>query len=167
MRLLRLFAAMVFVPALAHAQTDTSAQTVPSFTVTAGAGSAMGWAGMQAEAYLHSGRVSVFGGAGYASGADEGYVGYAGPAFAGGVRWYTRGPRHRLFAEFLESVIAVYAKCISDCRAFYGPGGQAGYQFVARRGFTATGSAGYGYSPSGSIGGWLGSFGAGFTWRRG
>ena len=118
MRLLRLFAAIVFVPALAHAQ------TVPSFTVTAGTGSAMGWAGMQAEAYLHSGRVSVFGGAGYASGADEGYVGYSGPAYAGGVRLYTGGARQRVFAEFLESVIAVHARCTSDCRAFYGPGGQ-------------------------------------------
>jgi len=71
----------------------------------------------------------------------------------------------RLFAAMV--FVPAVAHAPSDCRAFYGPGGQAGYQFAARRGFTATGSVGYGYTPSGSIGGWLGGVGAGFTWRRG
>ncbi|HEY7187038.1 MAG TPA: hypothetical protein VH436_10845 [Vicinamibacterales bacterium] len=93
--------------------------------------------------------------------------GYSGPAFAGGLRVYTNGARQRVFLEVSDSAVAVQKKCGANCHAFYGPGVQAGYQFAARRGFTAVGSAGYGYTPSGSMGGLLVGMGAGFTWRRG
>lgn len=170
MRLLALFAIIMLVPGRSNAQTDVAgADGRPWLTVTAGLGSAMGWAGLQAETYFRNGRISVFGGVGHASGFDDaGEVPghYSGAAFAGGLRVYTKTTRHRGFLEFSDSVIAVLEQCGSDCRSFYGPGVQAGYQFLARRGFTATASIGYGYSPSASSGAWIGGFGAGYTWRR-
>lgn len=169
MRPMLLFVLVAIAPAAVNAQSIPSTHEYAAFTVTAGEGNAMGWSGVQVERYLRNGRISVFGGGGFATLIEEEgeSSSYRGPAFAGGLRVYTNGARQRAFLEVSDSVVAVQKNCGANCHAFYGPGVQVGYQFAARRGFTAVGSAGYGYTPSGSTGGLLVGMGAGFTWRRG
>jgi hypothetical protein len=59
---------------------------------------------------------------------------------------------------------------LGSSRRLYGPGVQAGYQFVAGGGFTMMASLGLGYAPGVSrpVDGWAGLLGlaAGYTWRR-
>jgi hypothetical protein len=125
----------------------------------------MGWFGAQGERYFAHERRSVFFGLGYTPNLDEGDT--AGPAVATGVRGYTGGTRHRAFVELSLSQIAV----TSLGGHHYGPGVQLGYQYTARRGFTAVASAGVGYilsRPAFVVGSRvqpLGGLGVGYTWR--
>ena len=139
-----------------------------SVTVVAGIGNSMGWLGLQAEKYLAQSRVSVFAGLGYTPEVDEGDA--HGVAVAGGVRAFTPGIKHRGFLELAVSQLAIQKFCFDDCRRFYGPGLQVGYQFVSRGGFTLVGSVGVGFildPPPGAHTAELTSgIGLGYTWRK-
>ena len=90
--------------------------------------------------------------------------------FAGGLRGFTGGDKHRAFLEGSVSQLFVESGPLGSSRRLYGPGVQAGYQFVAPGGFTLMASLGLGYAPSVSrrVDGWAGLLGlaAGYTWRR-
>ena len=158
------------LPALALGQ-DVRRDSLPrprSVTVTAGWGNAMGWLGLQGEKYLRSQRVSVFGGLGYTPELEDGDA--SGITVAAGVRGYTPGDKHRGFLELSVSQLAIEQFCYDACHRYYGPGLQAGYQFVSRGGFTLGISLGLGYAPGVSDGlssvGALAGLGLGYTWRR-
>jgi hypothetical protein len=130
------------------ARAQTGIQKDPasrSMTVTAGAGNAMGALGLQAERYVRHERFSLFGGIGYWPRVDAADA--AGVALAAGMRLFTTAPTHRGFVEFSVSALAADVDCFDDCHIHYGPGVQVGYQFVARRGFTALASTGVGFAP--------------------
>jgi hypothetical protein len=93
-----------------------------------------------------------------------------GLTFAGGLRGFTGGDKHRAFLEGSVSQLFVESGPLGSSRRLYGPGVQAGYQFVAPGGFTIMASLGLGYAPGVSrrVDGWAGLLGlaAGYTWRR-
>ena len=167
MRAFGLMLTLAFLAAPAHAQRaePTLQPQMRSTSFLAGVGNAMGWLGVQGEKYLGSGRVSLFGGLGYTPSVLEGDA--TGVTVAGGVRGYTAGVRHRGFLELSVAQIEVEQSCFAHCRRPYGPGLQAGYQYVANGGFTASLSGGVGYAPNGSgnAAGLMG-LGFGYTWRR-
>lgn len=155
------------------AATQGSAQTPARadarvVSVTGGVGNDMGDFGVQVERYVHHGRASLFGGVGYIPALETGDA--SGPAFAGGVRVFTSGATHRAFLEGSVSAVAYQQACFDECDVYYGPGVQAGYQFVSRRGITVLTSVGVGYGigvPEGiSSAQLLVNIGAGYTWRR-
>jgi hypothetical protein len=155
------------LPVLLFAQ--ESPRLLPrSVTVTAGVGNAMGWFGAQGERYLGDERVSLFVGLGYTPRFDQNNS--HGLTFAGGLRGFTRGDKHRAFLEGSLSQLFVESGPLGADRRLYGPGLQAGYQFVARGGFTFMASLGAGYAPGVSRrdDGWAALLGlaAGYTWRR-
>lgn len=156
---------------LAAQETADSAPPERRATLTGGVGNAMGWFGLQGERYFTKERLSGFIGAGYTPRIDDGD---SGPTFAAGVRGFTAGFKHRGFLEL--SISRVFVEAGGDPLArdeldrLYGPGLQAGYQFVSRGGFTLMASIGLGYAPGvpeGESGfGGLGAIGLGYTWRR-
>lgn len=137
-------------------------------SVTAGVGNAMGWFGAQGEHYLADERVSVFVGLGYTPRFERGES--RGVTFAGGLRGFTAGEKHRAFLEGSVSQLVLETGLFGPGRRLYGPGVQGGYQFVSRGGFTFMASVGVGYAPGVSqrAQGWAGLLGlaAGYTWRR-
>jgi hypothetical protein len=173
MRLLIFTAVVFFNTSSAFGQTPAT-QAVsgePRITVVAGLGNAMGIFGAQAERYMRSGRVSVFGGVGYLPQLEPGNP--SGMTVAAGARWFTAGQTHRAFLEV--SVSPLRSEFITDgatrvSRAIvYGPGVQGGYQFITRGGFTALASIGAGVpvgAESGSGVDPMAGLGLGFTWRR-
>jgi hypothetical protein len=155
-------------PVLLPAQESSPGILPRLISVTAGVGNAMGWFGAQGEHYLGDERVSVFVGLGYTPRFDQNDV--RGLTFAGGLRGFTRGDKHRAFLEGSLSQLIVESGALGPSRRLYGPGLQAGYQFVARGGFTVMASVGLGYAPGVArrVDGWAGLLGlaAGYTWRR-
>jgi hypothetical protein len=110
----------------------------------------------------------VFAGLGYTPPLDEGDA--KGVTLAGGVRAFTPGIKHRGFLELSVSQLAIEKFCFDDCHRHYGPGLQAGYQFVSRGGFTLFASVGLGVlidAPPGEdeVAGMAG-LGLGYTWRK-
>lgn len=169
MRTLITTALLVAAPAFASAQTaDAAPAPRPrAFTLLAGVGNAMGWFGLQGERYLGHEVFSVFGGLGYTPAVDAGDA--SGVTVAAGGRLYTPGRKHRGFLEVSVSQLAVEQSCFDSCSRFYGPGLQAGYQFVTRGGFSLLASLGLGYAPGvrdgdGNVVGMVG-FGLGYTWH--
>ena len=156
------------LPGLLSAQESPPAFLPRSVTVTAGVGNAMGWFGAQGEHYLGDERVSLFVGLGYTPRLDQNDA--RGLTFAGGLRGFTRGDKHRAFLEGSVSQLFVESGPLGSSRRLYGPGAQAGYQFVAGGGFTLMASLGLGYAPGVSRrgDGWAALLGlaAGYTWRR-
>ncbi len=168
-----------------HGQTSSDESARRQVTAVAGSGNAMGWLGVAAEFYFSAGRLSGFGGVGYLPEIDQGDP--TGLTFAAGVRAYTLGIKHRAFAElsfsqvaiegatlaFVEEPIGVFNfVVVKEGERHYGPGIQAGYQYVTAGGFTFVVSAGFGYAlgvddsvASSSVGG-LGGLGLGYTWRK-
>jgi len=144
------------------------AQTAPRVaSVTVGVGNAMGWFGLHSERYFARERLSGFAGVGYTPAIDLGDA--SGPTFAVGLRGFTPGIRHRGFLALSVSQVAVASGGLNP-RRFYGPGIEAGYQYVALRGFTFVASVGLGYAPAvpdgmHAVQGMLG-LGLGYTWRR-
>jgi hypothetical protein len=128
----------------------------------------MGWLGIQAERYLKNERISVFGGIGYLPAVETGDA--AGPAFAGGIRLFTPGSTHRALLEASLSQLLYQEACFEGCNVYYGPGVQAGYQFMSPRGWTVLTSMGVGYAlgvPEGEGGlSLMANVGFGYTWRR-
>jgi hypothetical protein len=150
----------------APAQSQVPTPGPRTATLVAGIGNAMGWFGLQGEGYLAQERISLFGGLGYTPSIDEGDP--TGVTVAAGVRGFTRGATHRGFLELSVSQVAIEEG--PGGRRLYGPGLQAGWQYAARRGFTAMASVGLGYAPdavfgTASVVPTLG-LGAGYTWRR-
>ena len=169
MRSLIILAFALVLPARAEAQAPVETPASRLITVTAGSGNSMGWYGLQGERYLRSDRFSVFGGIGYVPEFEPGDA--SGVAFAGGLRTFTGGTRHRGFLEFSVSQLTRHLACFEDCHTYYGPGVQAGYQFVARRGLTMLAALGVGYAPGipdgeSKVVFGTGGLGMGYTWRR-
>jgi len=130
--------------------------------VVTGVGNSMGWFGGSAERYLGD-RFSLFAGIGYTPPID-GIP--AGITPAGGARLFTPGVKHRGFLEFSVSQIAVES---GIDRRLYGPGLQAGWQFVSRGGFTLMASLGAGYILAENVSQPvqpLMGLGIGYTWRH-
>ncbi len=172
MRLLKWALPLMLAPTLLAAQAPATpapaAPLPPSFSILAGIGNPMGWFGAQAERYFTNERLSLFFGLGYTPAIDSGDP--KGVTVAGGFRAYTSGQRHRVFAEASVSQIVI-VQASRDAR-LYGPGVQLGYQYMARRGFTADISLGFGYA-IGADDVYFGSrvepivaLGFGHTWRR-
>jgi hypothetical protein len=138
------------------------------YTATAGVGNSMGWFGVQGERYLLDERLSIFAGLGWAPSLDPGDG--AGPAFAAGLRSFTSGARHRLFVEASASQVVRPTAGAADGGPYYGPGLQAGYQFVSPGGFTLMASVGAGYAlgvpRTGDPWARQAGLGLGYTWRR-
>ena len=139
-------------------------------TLLFGIGNAMGWLGAQGEKYVAGERWSVFAGLGYVPAFEDNDP--SGVAFALGARAFTKGARHRGFAEASVSLVGFveYADPAIAAKKRYGPGLQLGYQYVARGGFTAMVSTGLGFAietePGVSSASWLAGIGIGYTWRR-
>jgi hypothetical protein len=124
-----------------------------------------------AEFYFSGGRLSGFGGVGYTLEIDQGDP--TGLTFAGGVRAYTLGIKHRGFAELSFSQVTTSRPlfALGEGKRHYGPGIQAGFQHVGAGGFTFVVSAGVGYAlvdefVIGSRVQPLLNLGLGYTWRR-
>ncbi|MGH7631523.1 MAG: hypothetical protein ACREOF_19475 [Gemmatimonadales bacterium] len=133
------------------------------FTLLTGVGNSLGWFGAQGERYFAGDRLSVFGGLGYTPDVD---ANASGITVAAGLRGFTAGGKHRAFVELGISQIAVQS---GIDRRLYGPGLQAGWQFVSRGGFTVMTSAGLGYIPAEDVSHpvqALIGLGLGYTWRR-
>ena len=135
------------------------------YTATAGVGNSLGWFGVQGERYMLDERLSIFLGVGYTPAVDA--ADPYGPTFALGLRSFTSGLKHRLFLEGSASQLVVAGG--ANAR-YYGPGAQAGYQFVSPGGFTLMASLGAGYALGVPRGGsaWASQVGLslGYTWRR-
>lgn len=167
MRHVVLTACLMCAPALVPAQSVRPAPSPRVATAALGVGNAYGWFGGQVERYIARGRASIFGGLGYTPASDPGDP--SGLTVAGGVRGYTRGDRHRAFLE--ASVSQIEVELWEGGRRRYGPGLQVGYQYTARRGFTAMASVGVGHAvgqtdallPSSAA--VLLGMGVGYTWR--
>ncbi len=155
-------------------QTSSDESARRQVTAVAGLGNDMGWLGVGAEFYFAGGRLSGFGGVGYLPEIDPGDA--TGLTVAAGVRAYTPGIKHRGFGELSLSQVATSRRLISlgefEGERHYGPGIQAGYQYVAAGGFTFVVSAGVGYAlgkpesvTSSSVQPLL-NLGLGYTWRR-
>ena len=137
-------------------------------SLTAGLGNVMGWFGLHGEGYFARERLSGFVGLGYTPAVDEGDP--SGPTFAVGLRGFTTGIKHRGFLALSLSQLAIESGAVEDPSRFYGPGLEAGYQYVARGGFTCMVSAGIGWAPGvpedeKQVGEVL-ALGLGYTWRR-
>jgi hypothetical protein len=157
--------------AIAQTSVMTPAASTPTVTVTAGVGNAMGILGAQAERYLKSGRVSVFGGMGYSPQIDPDDP--SGISGAGGVRVFTSGRRHRAFLEVSVSELATETLTSGGVvvlkSRLYGPGVQVGYQYVSPRGITSLASVGMGVpigAESKTRAALAAGLGLGYTWRR-
>jgi hypothetical protein len=137
-------------------------------SLTAGLGNVMGWLGLHGEGYFARERLSGFVGLGYTSSVDEGDP--SGPTFAIGLRGFTAGIKHRGFLALSLSQLAIESGAVENPRRFYGPGLEAGYQYVARGGFTFMASLGLGWAPGVPEGekevGEVLALGLGYTWRR-
>ena len=139
-------------------------------TLTAGVGNAMGYFGVQGERYVLDERVSIYAGVGYTPREERGER--PGPTFAAGLRSFTGGIRHRLFLEASASQVVTTTEGVGGGGRYYGPGLQAGYQYVARGGFTAMVSIGAGYAlgvpRTHDLDPWAKQLGigVGYTWRR-
>ena len=170
MRCLIVVAFVITVPVQSEAQANAdNPLTSRSVTVTVGVGQSMGWLGVQGERYLQSARFSVFGAVGYLPESEPGDT--SGFAFAGGMRAFTSGAKHRGFLELSVSPITYELACFDDCRSYYGPAVQGGYQFVSPGGFTVLASYGVGYAPGvpageDKVNGVIIGVAAGYTWRR-
>ena len=156
-----------------HGQTSSDESARRQVTAVAGLGNDMGWLGVGAEFYFSGGRLSGFGGVGYTLEIDQGDP--TGLTFAAGVRAYTLGIKHRGFAELSLSQVSVTTRrpvALGDGERNYGPGIQAGYQYVTAGGFTFVVSAGVGYGLGvdefvlGRGFKYLSNLGLGYTWRR-
>ena len=170
MHRLVLWVLMLSVPAplCGQAGSPWAGQRKRIVTVTAGSGNALGWLGLQGERYWSRDRLSAFVGAGYTPELDDGDP--SGPTFAAGVRGFTPGFKHRGFLELSVSQLALVYGPAEERRRLYGPGLQAGYQFVSAGGFTLMLSLGLGYAPGvpegeSDVGG-MGGLSLGYTWRR-
>ena len=143
--------AVTCVPQSAAGQ-EADAPGAKRFTALAGVENAMGWFGAQGEWYLASDRISGFAGLGYVTEDIADTVG--GAAAAVGVRGYTPGLRHRGFLEASFSQVATHETSPflvnfgepRETRHLYGPGIQAGYQYVSNGGFSLLFSVGLGYA---------------------
>ncbi|HYC33358.1 MAG TPA: hypothetical protein VEB59_13790, partial [Gemmatimonadales bacterium] len=98
-------------------------------TLTAGAGNAMGYFGVQGERYVLDERVSIFAGVGYTPREERGKR--PGPTFAAGIRSFTGGISHRMFVEASASQVVPTVAGAETGGRYYGPGLQAGYQYVS------------------------------------
>jgi hypothetical protein len=132
-------------------------------TLLTGVGNSLGWFGAQGETYFAGDRLSAFAGLGYTPNMDGNP---SGVTLAGGLRGFTGGHTHRGFLELSVSQIAVgYGEHVR----LYGPGLQAGWQYVTRGGFTVMASGGVGYILVSNISEpvqLLLGLGLGYTWRR-
>lgn len=153
------------------AQTDQPdpSRVIRTTTLLFGGGNSLGWFGLQAERYFAGGRASFFGGLGYTFRIDQSW---SGVSLAVGARVFTPGETHRLFLEASVSQLGVEvppvgSPLVGDERV-YGPGVQAGYQFVKKNGLTAMVSGGVGHTVGGPphLQGTVGlfGFGLGYTW---
>ncbi len=153
---------LAWVPVLAA---QAEAPGPRRYTVLTGVGNSLGWFGGQAERYFAGDRLSIFGGLGYTPPLD-GIP--SGVTVAGGARAFTGGSKHRGFLELSVSQVAVEQGYRE--RRLYGPGLQAGWQFVSRGGFTILTSAGFGYILAEDVSHpvqLLVGLGLGYTWRSG
>ena len=161
---------LLLTPASAGGQEPGAAPRVPArvASLTAGVGNVMGWLGVHGERYFAHERLSAFVGLGYTPSIDPGDP--SGPTFALGLRGFTDGIKHRGFLALSVSQLAIETGFAEDPRRFYGPGLEAGYQFVSRGGFTFMASLGLGYAPGVPEGeqeyGEVLALGLGYTWRR-
>jgi hypothetical protein len=161
---------LLCAPGAAAGQESAPAARIPTrvASLTAGIGNVMGWFGLHGERYFARERVSGFVGLGYTPSVDPGDP--SGLTFAVGVRGFTAGIKHRGFLALSLSQLAVESGFVEHPRRFYGPGLEAGYQYVSRGGFTFMASLGLGYAPGVPEGeqevGELLALGLGYTWRR-
>jgi hypothetical protein len=169
MRCITILPVLMTLPSLllAQAAPAPSLDSHRTYSVTAGVGNSLGWFGAQGERYFADERVSLFLGMGYTPSVDAGYA--TGPTFAGGIRTFTNGVKHRVFVEGSLSQLLVESTLGGNSR-YYGPGLQAGYQFVSGGGFTLMASAGAGRALgiAHGIDPWAMQVGLslGYTWRR-
>lgn len=160
-------ALLLLLPLAVQAQSQAQAPPGPrTATVLAGFGNDLGWFGLQGEKYFAGDRLSAFGGIGHTPSVDDGDP--SGLTVAAGVRGFTPGNTHRGFLELSVSQVAVESG--PGGARLYGPGVQAGWQYVSRGGFTVLASLGLGFASSDLVGEsnvhGLVNLGFGYTWRR-
>lgn len=151
------------VPSKMSAQEPTPDFGLRQVTLAAGIGNHYGWIGGQVEVHFLQERASIFGGIGYALGPlNEG----GSIAFAGGVRGYTKGVRHRAYGSLGVAVVTTEQESgpSTDVRVNYGPTFTVGYQYTAGSGFTAQIGAGVGIDENGAE--FVLDIGVGYTVRR-
>ena len=138
-----------------------------------GVGNDVAGVGLTAEWYYGDSRFSVFAGGGYVYDSHDGR-GATGAGAAAGLRAYSSGRKHRMFAEVSFSPVAVeVAPEGSGLRGetiCYGPGASVGYNLVTHGGFTLSLSAGVAQAvtgPSNVNGAYLlSTMALGYTWVR-
>lgn len=165
---------LCLAPSLQAQQTDPAGEPGPRrAALSGGLGNHYGGVGAQVEVYALHERASILGAAGYASGPirDGAFT------FAAAVRGYLPGQRHRVYGSLgvapLESEqewtfasvdVGITQGTLSDPRFHYGPTVSAGYQYTARRGFTAQLGGGVGFHADGVF--LVLDAGAGYTFGR-
>ena len=151
----------------AGSPTPADAQRVA--TVSVGVGNAHGWNGLQAEWHGLASRAAVFVGGGFTPRTSYDHRRLTAAA---GARVFTRGPRHRMFAEVSISQIGreVASYLRPRGRQVFGPGAQLGYELRLQNGVTIvlSGGAGYGRGVGDYNNPWRPMAGAalGYTWSK-
>lgn len=136
-------ALLAAVPAAAAGQAGPSA---PRATILGGVGNDFGWVGAQGAVHVRP-RLALFAGLGYTPAIDRGDP--SGMTGAGGLRGFFGGPRHLKFIELGVTQLVVETSVTPlagvEGRRLYGPGVQAGYQYVSGGGLSVLFSLGLGY----------------------
>jgi hypothetical protein len=118
----------------------------PRATVLGGVGNDFGWIGAQGTVHVRP-HLAVYAGLGYTPAIDRGDP--SGIAGAGGLRGFFGGPRHLKFVELGVTQLVVETSVTPlagvEGRRLYGPGVQAGYQYVSGGGLSILFSLGLGY----------------------
>jgi hypothetical protein len=164
-------ALLLAAPIAAQTDQTDSPRVIRTTTLLFGVGNSLGQFGLEAERYFAGGRASFFGGLGYSPRFDQSW---SGVSLAAGARVFTAGDTHRLFLEASVSQLFVETQPVGSSlvgdERVYGPGVQAGYQFVKKNGLTAMVSGGVGHTVGGPphLQGTalLLGFGLGYTWMR-
>jgi hypothetical protein len=125
-----------------------------------GVGNSFGGMGGALEFFPQSGRLALLAGVGYFPSSSG-----VGAAFAGGVRVYTRGPRHQAYVEGGVAPLALSRGPFED-HLRYGPAFSLGYRYTGSGGFSVLLAGGAGWAPSIEAIEPVLNLGLGYTWRH-
>ena len=155
-------------PLSAQATGQPNPAPAPSFGISLGFGSVLGWLGGGVEKYFSSGRSSVAVGLGYVPETDEGNPTFL--AYGAGARRYFGSGAHRAAVELSVSMVSFewisQGGVVLESHKHYGPGLAVGYRYTAGGGLHFDTGLGAGWAVGAQSVHPIGSLALGYTWRR-
>ena len=155
-------------PIGAQERAEPTPAPTPSFGISLGLGSVLGWLGGGVEKYFSEGRMSVTAGLGYVPETDEGNPTFV--AYGAGARRYFGSGAHRAAVELSISMVSFewisQGGVVLESHEYYGPGLAVGYRYTAGGGFHVDTSLGAGWAVGAESINGIGSLALGYTWRR-